>query len=72
MDKPSVKFMIAKFMMSAEIDELEGLSLINLKETQTIVTRLGKEEGVVSINVTIMNPSSGCEIWILIILLLGL
>lgn len=38
MDTLSVKFMIAKLIMSAEIDEFEGLLLTNSKLTQAIVT----------------------------------
>jgi hypothetical protein len=58
--------------MSGEIGELRGLSLIPFKETQTIVTLFRREEVVVPIDVIIMDPSSGCEMFVLIILILVL
>lgn len=56
--------------MSGEIGELRGLSLIFSKETQTIITLFRREEVVVSIDVIVIDPISGCEMFVVIILLL--
>jgi hypothetical protein len=58
--------------MSGEIGEWRGLSLIVSKETQTIVTLSRREEGVVSIDILVMDPSSRCEMFVFIILVLVL
>jgi len=58
--------------MSGEIGELMVLSLIFSKETQTIATVFRREEAVISIDIINMDPTSGCEMFVLTILLLVL